>query len=526
MRTIRFLIAILATSLPALAQSGKIAFISAEQNYIPQAFVMNADGSGKQQITREPNQVRSVAWSPDGSKMAYLFDTQADDSNQLIVINADGSNRRVVTSQASGTIAWSPDGQKIAFASGLQGKIMTVNVDGTQKAQYQTAAGAVDSWAPGPDLIWQRSGSNSSVQIMRNATPISLASGNAYNASEAADGRLAFVTDTYNLVVTDANGQNGRVVASNADAPAWSADGLFLAFEDPNNGAGAPTPISVVKADGSGLRAISMAPGGSMRYGAPSWQGAGASAPTDDTQLHVNNNRYKVTLSARDQRTGKTGTGKANLQTNVFGYFSIPDLTGDAANPEVFVKVLGPVGDSPWVFFGGLTDVEYTLTVTDGSTGQVRSYHKDPGTPKGGYDTGGGQGPAGDCPLNQITEFTTTPFRCSATDSTLCLLSNRFAVTLAARDQRSGNRANGVTLAKNDLFGFFRLPELTGDPTNVEVFVKMLDGRSLGGKYWVFFGGLTDFEYTLLVRDTVTGKNRMYVKPAGSACGGFDTSAF
>lgn len=83
-----------------------------------------------------------------------------------------------------------------------------------------------------------------------------------------------------------------------------------------------------------------------------------------------------------------------------------------------------------------------------------------------------------------------------------------------------------MAAAQNDLFGYFSLPELTGNPANPEVFVKMLDGTPVNGKLWVFYGGLTDLEYTLTVTDTVSGTSREYHKDPGSACGGFDTEAF
>ncbi len=56
--------------------------------------------------------------------------------------------------------------------------------------------------------------------------------------------------------------------------------------------------------------------------------------------------------------------------------------------------------------------------------------------------------------------------------------------------------------------------------------MKVLDGRTVNGRYWVFYGGLTDLEYTLTVTDTVTGAMKRYTKAGGSACGGFDTGAF
>ena len=243
-------------------------------------------------------------------------------------------------------------------------------------------------------------------------------------------------------------------------------------------------------------------------------------------ELMLNNNRYRVAINARDQRSGKTATGQATVQTSEFGYFSLPELTGDPNNPEVFVKVLGPVNNTPWVFFGGLTDVEYTLSVTDTQNNQVRTYYHAPGDAKGGYDTGGGQLPAGACVANAITDGRTSLSFANATGSQLALMSNRFALTLTARDPRTGNTASGITLAKNDESGFYTLPGLTGDGNNVEVFVKVINATALDGHYWIFFGGLTDFEYTLTVADTKSGKLRNYTKPSGSACGGFDTTNF
>lgn len=108
----------------------------------------------------------------------------------------------------------------------------------------------------------------------------------------------------------------------------------------------------------------------------------------------------------------------------------------------------------------------------------------------------------------------------------LCLLDTRFRVTLSARDTRSGERVPGIALGENDMFGYFSLPAITGQAGNPEVFVKMIDGRKLSGRFWVFYGGLTDLEFTLTVTDTATGAVRSYTKAAGSYCGDADTQAF
>jgi photosystem II stability/assembly factor-like uncharacterized protein len=101
-----------------------------------------------------------------------------------------------------------------------------------------------------------------------------------------------------------------------------------------------------------------------------------------------------------------------------------------------------------------------------------------------------------------------------------------FSISLSAIDQRTGRVGAGVATPMNDLWGYFSIPAITGNPNNPEVFVKMLDGTALNGAYWFFYGGLTDLEYTLTVTEAATGKQKTYAKPAGSECGGSDTAAF
>src|SRR5262249_49174316 len=71
--------------------------------------------------------------------------------------------------------------------------------------------------------------------------------------------------------------------------------------------------------------------------------------------------------------------------------FSFPAPTGSLDNPEVFVKILDGriINGEFWVFYGHLTDLIYDLTVTELSTGLVKTYHKDAGAVAGGNDTSG-----------------------------------------------------------------------------------------------------------------------------------------
>ena len=102
-----------------------------------------------------------------------------------------------------------------------------------------------------------------------------------------------------------------------------------------------------------------------------------------------------------------------------------------------------------------------------------------------------------------------------------------FTVSVVATDQHHNNVTGaGVALPQTDTFGYFSLPTLTNNPSNPEVFVKILDGLAVNGNYWIFYGHLTDLIYDLTVTDNVTQSTKTYHKDAGNQPGGFDTTSF
>jgi PKD repeat protein len=112
-----------------------------------------------------------------------------------------------------------------------------------------------------------------------------------------------------------------------------------------------------------------------------------------DTLKILSAHPFEVTVSATDPRTGNTGLGQVLLQTDIYGIFSIPDITGNAGNPEIIVKMVDAsgIGQSYWVFYGALTDLSYTLSVTEVATGITKTYHdsKVGTTVCGEFDTSG-----------------------------------------------------------------------------------------------------------------------------------------
>lgn len=62
--------------------------------------------------------------------------------------------------------------------------------------------------------------------------------------------------------------------------------------------------------------------------------------------------------------------------------------------------------------------------------------------------------------------------------------------------------------------------------SNVELMMKILDGRSVNGHFWVLYGVLSDVEYTVTVQDTTTGAVKTYLNPARRLASLADVNAF
>ena len=95
---------------------------------------------------------------------------------------------------------------------------------------------------------------------------------------------------------------------------------------------------------------------------------------------------------------------------------------------------------------------------------------------------------------------------CKPDAETRCLQDSRYEVRAAwwGRDGRSGS-ARVAHAGTNDsaLFWFF-------DLSNWEILVKVLDGCSTNGHFWVFGAATTDLGYRIAVTDTVTGRASVY----------------
>jgi TolB protein len=130
-------------------RSGKIAFVS-DASGSNDLVIMNADGSGRENLTSGPDDDLYPAWSPGGRLLAFVR------GEAVYVIRSDGGGLRRVTAGASP--AWSPDGRRLVFSrpTGLTSDLYTVGVDGRGLRRLTRTPASAESdpeWSPNGRLI-------------------------------------------------------------------------------------------------------------------------------------------------------------------------------------------------------------------------------------------------------------------------------------------------------------------------------------------------------------------------------------
>jgi len=130
---------------PAWSPGGtRIAFAS-ERDGNREIYVMDASGAAQTRLTTDPLEDDRPSWSPDGRQVLFVSNRDVDPARraaepqlyvpEIYVMNSDGSDQRNLTrnDEWDSYPVWSPDGDRIAFVSARDGnaEIYVMNADGS-----------------------------------------------------------------------------------------------------------------------------------------------------------------------------------------------------------------------------------------------------------------------------------------------------------------------------------------------------------------------------------------------------------
>jgi dipeptidyl aminopeptidase/acylaminoacyl peptidase len=203
--------------------------------------ILNLSTGADQRITRSGWRIDDLAWSPDGSRLAYVIDNEAGTAREIRVIAADGSSPSMLVETGVGTPSsptWSSDGKRLAYAvrRGDQSSVYISTLDQVERRLAAVDASA-PAWSPGGTVLAVRSchGINLLTPAGRNVTPHP------------------------GIRPCPAFGVAGR--------PVWSPDGRRIAVQTYHG-------IYAMNSDGTSLRRLTTRLGRLGRWGGPrpSWR--------------------------------------------------------------------------------------------------------------------------------------------------------------------------------------------------------------------------------------------------------------
>jgi len=258
-------------SSPAGSSRGQLA-VAAPVGPTVQVTLVSTDGLSIRRLTAIPGAVSGLAWSPDGRRIAFVYEFQG--SRQVWLIPRIGAAARALTSLPGDNTspAWSPDGRRLAFISTRDGspQVFLMNTDGrgvrrvTRGGAYRTV-----TWSPdgrhlaivgardgGEDLDLHVIRPDGSGRRRINSASLLPRPGMMHPAWSPDGRHVAYVSRVgraeQEITVASVDGRLRRRL-STGYAPAWSPDGRYFALVVPRVG---DAQIYIAKADGTGSRRL------------------------------------------------------------------------------------------------------------------------------------------------------------------------------------------------------------------------------------------------------------------------------
>lgn len=237
----------------------------------PAIYKVNSDGSNRTQITSALYENSQPAWSPDGSRIAFISERDREDGSldyNLYTVSPTGENRRQLTESSFTDYhpSWSPDGSRIAFESDRGNDYHNIYVyrlsDSTitQVTKTNSTYDRSPTWSPeGGRIAFVRKGNLHTIQVDgSDAEQLTSSQASARDPAWSPTGaRIAF-TRNGDLYTITPDGSSLKQLTENGSSlaemhPTWRSDGSRLAFA--SNRDGDPfNDIYTLNRDGTQLR--------------------------------------------------------------------------------------------------------------------------------------------------------------------------------------------------------------------------------------------------------------------------------